>query len=53
MEKQEAQEFATEWVAAWTGHDLGKILAHYEDDFEMSSPAIVKLTGEASTIPHY
>lgn len=48
MEKETAQEFANEWVAAWNEHDLEKILVHYEDDFEMSSPAIIKLTGEPS-----
>jgi ketosteroid isomerase-like protein len=48
MEKEKAQEFANEWIAAWNEHDLKKILAHYEDDFEMSSPAIIKLTGEPS-----
>ena len=48
MEKQQAQAFANDWVAAWNAHDLERILSHYEDDFEMSSPAITKLTGEAS-----
>ena len=48
MEKGKSQEFASEWIAAWNEHDVKKILAHYEDDFEMSSPAIIKLTGEPS-----
>jgi len=48
MEKHQAQAFAQEWVAAWNARDLGRILSHYEDDFEMSSPAIVKLMGEPS-----
>lgn len=43
-----AEHFAKEWVAAWNAHDLERILSHYEDDFEMSSPVIVKLVGEAS-----
>lgn len=43
-----AERFAKEWVAAWNAHDLERILAHYEDDFEMSSPVIVKLAGEPS-----
>jgi SnoaL-like domain len=29
-------------------HDLERILAHYEDDFEMSSPIITTLVGEPS-----
>ena len=48
MNKQQAGRFAQEWIAAWNAHDLDKILSHYEDDFEMSSPAIIKLTGELS-----
>jgi len=43
-----AERFAREWVAAWNAHDLERILSHYEDDFEMSSPVIVRLVGEAS-----
>ena len=43
-----AEHFAREWVEAWNAHDLERILAHYEDDFEMSSPVIVKMLGEAS-----
>ena len=48
MDKSQAAHFAAEWISAWNAHDIEQILAHYEDDFEMSSPAIVRLTGEAS-----
>jgi hypothetical protein len=48
MDKQPAQEFARQWIAAWNAHDLARVLSHYEDDFEMSSPVITSLTGEAS-----
>ena len=40
--------FAGEWVAAWNARDLERILSHYTDDFEMSSPVIVELMGEPS-----
>ena len=43
-----ATRFAREWIAAWNAHDLERILAHYTDDFEMSSPVIVDLMGEPS-----
>lgn len=43
-----AQRFASDWVEAWNSHDLDRILAHYEDDFEMSSPLIVTVVGEPS-----
>lgn len=43
-----AQHFATEWIAAWNAHDLDRILSHYRDDFEMSSPFITRLVGHES-----
>ncbi len=48
MDSAFAQHFATEWVAAWNAHDLEKVLSHYADGFEMSSPYIVALAGEPS-----
>jgi len=48
MQKGFAERFAKEWVAAWNSHDLERVLEHYEDDFEMSSPIIVTLMGEPS-----
>lgn len=43
-----AEHFAAEWVEAWNSRDLEQILAHYSDDFEMSSPVITQITGEPS-----
>ncbi len=43
-------QFANDWIDAWNSHDLDKILSHYEDDFEMSSPVIIRVTGEVSGI---
>jgi hypothetical protein len=37
-----AQKFAIEWIAAWNTHDLDRILSHYVEDFEMSSPLIIE-----------
>ena len=48
MEKGFAERFAADWIAAWNSHDLERILTHYEDDFEMSSPVIPVLVGEPS-----
>lgn len=44
----EAIQFAREWIAAWNARDLERILSHYTDDFEMSSPLIVALCGKPS-----
>lgn len=43
-----AEHFAADWIDAWNRHDVDRILAHYADDFEMSSPVIVEIAGEPS-----
>ena len=48
MTREFAERFAADWIAAWNSHNLERILAHYEDDFEMSSPIIAALMGEPS-----
>lgn len=48
ISKEEAQRFAQEWVKAWNAHDLERVLAHYTDDSEMSSPFIANFTGQSS-----
>lgn len=50
MKIEHAKNFAEEWIASWNAHDLERILAHYRDDFEMSSPYIAQFTGEASGV---
>lgn len=44
----QARPFANEWIAAWNGHDLEKILAHYADEIEFSSPFVIRLFNEPS-----
>ncbi|HEY9741304.1 MAG TPA: nuclear transport factor 2 family protein [Coleofasciculaceae cyanobacterium] len=48
MDKSFAEHFAADWIDSWNSHDLERILAHYEDDFEMSSPFIPQIAGEPS-----
>ncbi|MGD0274614.1 MAG: nuclear transport factor 2 family protein [Syntrophales bacterium] len=43
-----AEHFANDWIESWNSHDLDRILSHYSDQFEMSSPAIIKIAGEPS-----
>lgn len=43
-----AEHFALEWINSWNSHDLARILSHYSDEFEMSSPLIAKIAGEPS-----
>jgi hypothetical protein len=43
-----ALAFAQSWIAAWNAHDLDAVLQHYREDFEFSSPLIVKIADEPS-----
>jgi hypothetical protein len=48
IDRDFADRFAADWVAAWNRHDLAAVLAHYADDFDMSSPYIAEIAGEPS-----
>jgi ketosteroid isomerase-like protein len=48
MDRAFAERFAIDWVDSWNSHDLERILAHYTDDFVMSSPMIVQRLQEPS-----
>lgn len=48
IDKNFADHFAREWIDSWNSHDLSRILSHYSDDFEMSSPVIIQVAGEPS-----
>jgi len=50
IDRDWAERFAHEWIAAWNSHDLERIFAHYVDDFEMSSPYIVERMKEPSGV---
>ena len=52
LTRDTAQHFADDWISAWNSHDLARILAHYSDDFTMSSPRIADLTDEAGGVLH-
>lgn len=43
-----AEAFARDWIESWNAHDLARVLSHYADEFEMSSPFIAQMGGEPS-----
>ncbi len=45
-----ALEFARDWIDSWNSHNLDRVLAHYTEDFEMSSPFIVERLGREDGI---
>jgi len=44
--RDEAWKLANQWVAAWNAHDLNLIMAHYEDEVELTSPVAARLLGK-------
>ena len=42
INKEWAKKFANEWVESWNTHDIERILSHYSDDIEMTSPLIME-----------
>ena len=44
-----AENFAADWIESWNDHDLDRILSHYSENFEMTSPAIARLMDEPSS----
>ena len=48
IDKSFAEHYAHDWIDSWNSHDLDRILAHYSDEFEMSSPVIIQVAGEPS-----
>jgi len=42
IDRDWARAFARDWIEAWNSHDMERILSHYSDDFQMSSPLVVE-----------
>jgi ketosteroid isomerase-like protein len=45
LTRDEAWNLANDWVAAWNAHDLDRIMTHYDDAVELTSPVAAKLFG--------
>ena len=45
LTQKQAQKFAKDWIESWNSHDLDKVLAHYSDDFEITTPMIKTFLG--------
>jgi hypothetical protein len=43
LTKEEAQELAGHWIAAWNARDLDLIMTHYDDSVELTSPVAAQL----------
>jgi ketosteroid isomerase-like protein len=47
LTKEQAHQFAQDWVAAWNAHDLDQIMSHYEDEVELISPVAAQLLNQS------
>ncbi len=45
MTEADAQTFAVGWIEAWNSRDLERILRHYADDIEVTSPFVETVFG--------
>jgi predicted ester cyclase len=43
--REEAWHWAEDWVAAWNAHDLDRLMTHYEEGVELTSPVAAQLLG--------
>jgi SnoaL-like domain len=46
MDPAFAQHFAADWIDSWNSHDLDRVLSHYSEDFEMTSPIIIRMANQ-------
>ena len=37
-------KFSNDWILSWNSHDIDKILSHYNDNFEITTPMIKTLS---------
>ncbi|MCC3156701.1 nuclear transport factor 2 family protein [Hymenobacter sp. 15J16-1T3B] len=50
MTQEQATAFARDWVDSWNAHDLERIMAHYAEELDFSSPLIQQLGADASGV---
>ena len=48
VSQAQAERLARDWIDAFNRHDLDAVLAHYADDIELTSPAIIEVMSEPS-----
>jgi hypothetical protein len=48
LSKEEARQFANQWIQAWNSHDLDAILSHYAPEVVLTSPTAAGLLNNPS-----
>jgi SnoaL-like domain len=50
MTDEEALRIARGWIAAWNSHDIDRILSHYSETIELTSPLVSRVLGAGINI---
>lgn len=46
LSNETSEQLAKDWIDSWNAHDIDRIMEHYSQDIEFSSPLIVKILGD-------
>jgi hypothetical protein len=46
ISKEFATNFIEEWINSWNSHDIDKIMIHYSDSIDFTSPFIIQLNND-------
>ena len=46
--KENAEQFAHDWIDSWNSYDLDRVMSHYHEDVEYFSTFAAKLSGNTS-----
>jgi len=50
MDADRAKALAEDWIAAWNAHDLDRILSHYAERLQYSSPLVLERLPETGGV---
>lgn len=46
ISKEFALNFAKDWISSWNSHDIDRIIDHYSDSIDFTSPFIIQLNND-------
>ncbi len=52
MTDQQATAIAHAWIDAWNSHDIERILSHYGDTVQLTSPLVERILGPGRSMVH-
>lgn len=46
ISKEFASNFTKDWISSWNSHDIDRIIDHYSDSIDFTSPFIIQLNND-------